>query len=171
MSCTYKCKRDCILQIHDHSVIHCRFKTSFFFLLDIHPELNTLLRKLKKEKYLWQCISGWHTIKYQFSSLYLLNHYFSLVILHGWSDDINNTTKRTKTYFIRKKQYVVNSGKMHQYRCWVMVFNATFSTILFISLRSVLLMEETGVYGENNRTVVSHWQTSSHSVVPSILRY
>jgi hypothetical protein len=36
-----------------------------------------------------------------------------------------------------------------------MVFNATFSNILIISWRSVLLVEETGVPGENHRPVSS----------------
>jgi hypothetical protein len=34
-----------------------------------------------------------------------------------------------------------------------MVFNATFDNILVISWQSVLLMEETGVCGENRRPV------------------
>ena len=38
----------------------------------------------------------------------------------------------------------------------VMVFNATFSNISVISWRSVLLVEETGVPGENHRSVASH---------------
>jgi len=33
------------------------------------------------------------------------------------------------------------------------VFNATFNTLLVISCRSVLLLEETGVAGENHRPV------------------
>jgi hypothetical protein len=37
-----------------------------------------------------------------------------------------------------------------------MVFNATFNNISFISLRSVLLVEETGEPGENHRPVASH---------------
>jgi hypothetical protein len=41
----------------------------------------------------------------------------------------------------------------------VMVFNATFNNISDISWRSVLLVEETGVPGENHRPVASHWQT------------
>ena len=49
-----------------------------------------------------------------------------------------------------------------------MVFNATFNNISVISWRSVLLMEENGVPGENHRHVASHWQTSSHNVVSSI---
>ena len=40
-----------------------------------------------------------------------------------------------------------------------MVFNVTFNNISVISWLSVLLMEETGVPGENHRPVTSHWQT------------
>ena len=36
------------------------------------------------------------------------------------------------------------------------MFNATFNNISVISWRSVLLMEETGVPGENHRPVASH---------------
>jgi len=39
---------------------------------------------------------------------------------------------------------------------WFMVFNATFNNISVISWRSVLLLEETGVPGENHRPVTSH---------------
>jgi len=38
----------------------------------------------------------------------------------------------------------------------VMVFNATFNNISAISWRSVLLVEETGVPGENHGPVASH---------------
>jgi len=45
-----------------------------------------------------------------------------------------------------------------------MVFNATyFSNIV----ASVLLVEETGVPGENHRPAANHWQTLSHNVVSS----
>ena len=37
-----------------------------------------------------------------------------------------------------------------------MVFNATFSNISVILWRSVLLVDETGVPGENHRPVASH---------------
>jgi hypothetical protein len=37
-----------------------------------------------------------------------------------------------------------------------MVFNATFKNISVISWRSVLLVEETGVSGENHRPAASH---------------
>ena len=51
-----------------------------------------------------------------------------------------------------------------------MGFNATFNNILDISWRSVLLVQETGIPGENHRPVVSHRQTLSHNVVSSTLR-
>ena len=46
-----------------------------------------------------------------------------------------------------------------------MVLNATFNTISVISWRSVLLVEETGVSGENRQPDAGHWQTLSHYVV------
>ena len=39
---------------------------------------------------------------------------------------------------------------------WVMMFNATFNNISVISWRSALLVEETGVIGENHRPTASH---------------
>ena len=50
---------------------------------------------------------------------------------------------------------------------WFMVFNTSFNNISVLSLRSILLVEETGVSGENHRLVGSHWQTLSHNGVPS----
>jgi hypothetical protein len=41
-------------------------------------------------------------------------------------------------------------------RVMVMVFNTTFNNISVISSLSVLLVEETGVPGENHRSAVSH---------------
>ena len=48
-----------------------------------------------------------------------------------------------------------------------MVFNTTFNNIPVISWWSVLLVEETGAPGENNRSVESHRQTLSHNVESS----
>jgi hypothetical protein len=53
---------------------------------------------------------------------------------------------------------------------WFMVFNATFNNISVISWRSVLLVEEAGVPGENHRPASNHWQTLSHNVVLSTPR-
>jgi hypothetical protein len=39
-----------------------------------------------------------------------------------------------------------------------MVFNATFNNITVISWRSVVLVEETGLPGENHRPAASHRQ-------------
>ena len=41
-----------------------------------------------------------------------------------------------------------------------MVFNATFNNISVISCHSDLLVEETGLPGENYRPATSYWQTS-----------
>ena len=54
---------------------------------------------------------------------------------------------------------------------WVMVFNPTFNDILVTSLWSVLLVEETGVTGEDHRPDASHWQFLSHNVVSSTPRH
>jgi len=51
-----------------------------------------------------------------------------------------------------------------------MVFNTTFNNISVITWQSVLLVEETGVPGENHCPVARHWQTLSHNVVLSTLR-
>jgi len=40
-----------------------------------------------------------------------------------------------------------------------MACNATFNKISVILWRSVLLMKETGLPGENKRPAASHWQT------------
>ena len=50
------------------------------------------------------------------------------------------------------------------------VFNATYN-ISVISWRSVLLMEDTEVNGENHRPVESHWQTLSLYVISSTPRH
>jgi hypothetical protein len=46
----------------------------------------------------------------------------------------------------------------------LMMFNVTFNNISAISWRSVLLVEETGVPGENYRPVASHQQALSHNI-------
>ena len=57
-------------------------------------------------------------------------------------------------------------GNLHlKIRVILMVFNATFNNISAISWWSILLVEETGVPGENHRPAASNWQTLSHNVV------
>ena len=53
----------------------------------------------------------------------------------------------------------------------VMVFRVTFINIPAMSWRSVLLVEETGVPGENHRPAASHCHTLSHNVILSIPRH
>jgi len=52
-----------------------------------------------------------------------------------------------------------------------MVFKTTFNNISVILWWSVLLVEETGVHGENHRPAARHWQTLSHNVVSSTHRH
>jgi hypothetical protein len=65
-------------------------------------------------------------------------------------------------------------SKCFKYKCVrglgtiVMVFNATFNNISAISWGSVILVEETGVPGENPGPVVSHWQTLSHNYISGV---
>jgi hypothetical protein len=49
----------------------------------------------------------------------------------------------------------------------VMMFNTTFNNISAILWRSVLMMEEIRVPGENHQPVASHLQTISNNVVSS----
>ena len=63
--------------------------------------------------------------------------------------------------------------EMWYYLVWFrfMVFNTTFNNISVISCQSVLLVEETGVPGENHWSVASHWQSLSHNVLSSTPRH
>ena len=54
---------------------------------------------------------------------------------------------------VRKIQYTTLSSVR---RIRVMKLNATFNNILVMSCRSVLLVEETEVPGENHRPIASH---------------
>jgi len=69
---------------------------------------------------------------------------------------VSNPTKTTSLTQIIEHE---NRSKIYLLVGWFMVFNATFNTISVISWRSVLLVEETGVPGENHWPVASQWQT------------
>ena len=57
---------------------------------------------------------------------------------------------------IRGTKRNVSVALAARFRVRVMVFNATFNRISVISRGSVLLVEETGVLGENHRPAESH---------------
>ena len=67
----------------------------------------------------------------------------------------------------RKEEKYTHSKRQHkitkEIRVTIIAFNATFNNISVISWRSVLLVEETRVSGENHRPVASYWQTISHN--------
>jgi hypothetical protein len=64
----------------------------------------------------------------------------------------------------------LKNNKCPWIRVRVMLFNATFNNNSIISWRSVLLVEETGVPGENQRPTGYNWQTLPHNVVSSTPR-
>ena len=78
-------------------------------------------------------------------------------------DTLANKIEQIINLILRKKKFLIS------FMVWLwfgfMVFNATFNNISVISWQSILLVEETGVPGENHRPVTSHWQTFSHNVV------
>jgi hypothetical protein len=51
--------------------------------------------------------------------------------------------------------YLFNSSQT-QFRVMIVVYNAILNTISVILWRSVLLVEETGIPGENHRPAISH---------------
>ena len=61
--------------------------------------------------------------------------------------------------------------RINEWIGWIMVFNVTFNNISVIHVFVVLLVEETGVPGENHRPAVSPIQTLSHNVVSSTPRH
>jgi hypothetical protein len=79
--------------------------------------------------------------------IHLTNH-FSCLVLQWKMAELN-------LFYGTKPPFIVG---------WVMMFNTTFNNISVISWRSVLLLTETGVLGENLRPVTSHWQTWSHNI-------
>ena len=70
-----------------------------------------------------------------------------------------------------KLKVFLSENNIYIYMVKVMVFNTTYHNISVILWWSVLLVEETGVPGENHWPVVSHWQTLSHNVVSSTPRH
>jgi len=73
-------------------------------------------------------------------------------------------------YFFCWNKYHVIFVPVCRYVSWFMVFNTTFNNISVIAWRSVLMVEETRIPGENHWPVTSHWQTSSHNIKSSTPR-
>jgi hypothetical protein len=84
----------------------------------------------------------------------------------GFSDNLTNYEVNSEWVAWRQKPVLLEelisiNNFVLSYPVWFMVFNATFNNISAISWRSILMVEETGVPGENHRPVKSHWQTLS----------
>ena len=110
-------------------------------------------------------------------SIIIWYQYYLLKYLISWFRPQINLKKKTVRELIYPAIITFDKQIQYTYKClhysssiqitfwWFMVFNATFNNILVISWLSVLLVEETGVPGENHRPIASHWQTLSHNVV------
>jgi len=70
-----------------------------------------------------------------------------LLLLHGFELNLNGTIHFLS---IISTDYEYESVFISWLVGWFMVFNAIFSNISVLSWRSVLLMEETGLPGENH---------------------
>jgi hypothetical protein len=82
----------------------------------------------------------------------------------------NSHTSQYLKYSINVKNPIVdclgiplNSARWNHYKELILIKLLTTCIVIV----TVLLVEKTGVPGENHRPVASHWQTSSHNVVSS----
>ena len=74
------------------------------------------------------------------------------ILLISWSKKDNSVT----CWSVASKKWVCLA--------WFVVFNAAFNNIAVISWWSFLLVEKTGVPGENHWPAANHWQTISTTV-------
>jgi hypothetical protein len=83
-----------------------------------------------------------------------------------WPNDYRND------YFVKRKCIRISFHQNNRALAGLVLscFNATFNNISAISWRSVLMVEETGVPGENRWPAASDWQTLSHNVASSAPR-
>ena len=117
--------------------------------------LGFFLQKDNKVLLLWFCF-------------FLINPYYDTLILFQLQVNVFYTKNLND---VSMKWGVINLNTpfnnwscintlIHTFRVKFMVLNATFNNISVILWWSVLLLEESGVPGENHRPVASHWQTS-----------
>ena len=69
-------------------------------------------------------------------------------------------SEMTRLFLIQYFKCIITCLYKHCHSCLfvcLMVFNATFNNFSVISWRSFVLVDETGVPGENHRPVVNHW--------------
>jgi hypothetical protein len=102
-------------------------------------------------------------------------------IVHNWQQSKNEPQPDDNVILITNKYQTPNRNRqteeniiirtMQGIAVWIMVLNTTFNNISAISLRPVLLMEETRVPWEYYRPVASQGQTLSHNVVSSTPRH
>jgi hypothetical protein len=95
-----------------------------------------------------------------FSSFLTINTCQFLIATHIYN-------YRTKVFIIKRVSEKWKLIFLPSFSVRFMVFNATSNNMSAISWRSVLLVDETRVPGENHRPATDHWQIWSHNVVSS----
>ena len=126
----------------------------------------------------FQCVSMGHYINVTLTNTWLTYYRRYFLTEMNLSSQIAYQTSSLIRYCSKKSilKKEINDRKYwslslrFRNKVWFMELNATFNNISAISWRSVLLMVETGVPGENHRPVAIHWQTLSHNVVLSTPR-
>jgi hypothetical protein len=85
---------------------------------------------------------------------------------HSWLRGFRS--QLTYVRWLESNRSMINHGLptiMIMHKWGFIVLNTVFNNISVISWLSVLLVEETGVPGENHRPAVNRWQTLSQNVV------
>ena len=118
--------------------------TSFCYILIMHPPKQMNMCKQNRNKCLYYVERG---IMGKSDYLKFLNHISPIECVCVCVCEVSFTYLRV---FICEKKMMCNV---------FFLFNAIFNNISVISWRYVLLVEETGLPGENHRPVASHWQT------------
>ena len=152
----------CLTPISNFSAISWREQVNFqwnddevCFVLDQHPKLD-FYNSLKQQWDMSDTLFWFRAIQ---SLVFLLDDVClaekqQVPILKSlvWTDRGSNPPSSA----LKESTLTI----MPPMRLGAMVFNATFNNISVISRRSVLLVEETGVPGENHRLDACHWTLS-----------
>ena len=117
----------------------------------------TLILHFRKLK-----IRRWSTCRYYW---WLLSKYYLFAMQRGKDMSWRLGMQVWTHVFIFTTSPFSKAGDFIVWFVCLMVFNATINNISIISMRSVVLVEETGWSGATHRPVASHWQTLSYNVV------
>ena len=155
------CNNTCLTLNNNHSLTHYKQWVNNFTKTNNYHLLHIIECKKDHNIFWWESSYWltWDRHKYVVGLNQLIGNPLPLLIKTGSPTAIEMSANNKKTS--TQKAHTLSQKWVR-----VMVFNTTFNNISFISWRSVVLVEETGVPGENySWPAASHWQTLSHNVV------